>query len=169
MPHIQQVEWPTIRTAVGQLVASWEPPDVIVGVSRGGVPIAIAISCSASSIPIGFIYRVAARGNSEAFYVFNEDRLAREKRHEAELRLTVLPGEPRSILVVDDVATYGGTLEVTRRLIARAHPDAIVRYFCFATDRDRLSSTRPWISESTSCHIEIDNSQVWLQFPWQQP
>lgn len=167
MPRVQKVEWPEIRAAIDGLLTFWNEPDAIVGISRGGVPIAIALSCAAASVPVGFVYRVAARGNSDAFYVFNDDRLARERRHEAELRLTLLPGDPEHILVVDDVATHGGTLEVTRRLIATAYPHAKVSYFCFAVDRERLRATRPRISESTTCHLEIDNSKIWLHFPWQ--
>ena len=71
------------------------------------------------------------------------------------------------ILVVDDVATHGGTLDVVRKKLTQTHPDAEISYYCYAVDRACLRKTRPQIEAVTGSTIDIDNSQVWLKFPWQ--
>lgn len=167
MATIKKITWQDIEVAIRSTLAIWSPPDVIVGVSRGGVPITIAMSCAAPNVPVGFVYRLAARGNSPAFYIFHDDRLARDERHDAELRLSTLPGSPKRILVVDDVVTHGGTLEVVRRKVIEAHPQADVSFYCYAADRERLRSGRPHIESLTTSTIDIDNEKVWLNFPWQ--
>lgn len=167
LARIRTISWQEIASSVKELLKNWEEPDAIIGVSRGGVPISISLSYGAPSIPIGFVYRVAARGDRKAFYIFSDDRAERQARNERELKLSEIPGELRKILVVDDVATHGGTLSVARQLISKAYPEADLRFYCFAIDPVRLRATSPSIADRASSHLEIDNHEVWLRFPWQ--
>jgi hypoxanthine phosphoribosyltransferase len=74
MPIVEQVAWDDVVKSNHALVADWDPPDAVLGISRGGVPIAVHLSYLAPLVPLSIVTRVAADGNNDPFYVFNSDR-----------------------------------------------------------------------------------------------
>lgn len=166
MDRVHNVSWFEIADAVREFVAVWNEPDAVVGISRGGAPLATAISYAAPIVPVAYVSRVAARGNNDPFYIFSEKTGVRDARNEREFRIPELPGSPRRVLIVDDVATFGGTLEVVTKLLLAQHPNIECEYYCYAVDRERLSERRPNIAALANSHVNIDNSKVWLKMPW---
>jgi hypoxanthine phosphoribosyltransferase len=167
MAKVDHVSWADVTAANERLVQEWTQPDAILGISRGGVPIAVHLSYLAPLVPMNVVARIAAEGNNDPFYVFDRDKGHRRSRKPKEFRIPELFGEPKSILIVDDVATFGGTLEIVSTMVQTLHPNADCKYYCYAVDRPRLRETRPWINELVTSYSEIDNSKIWLNMPWQ--
>lgn len=170
MSVVKAVTWEEIEQSIFRTVETWTKPDAIFGIGRGGVPIAIALNYVISDVPLGFVYRRVSRGNPEPFYVFNrkmETRSEREKRNAEELEISDVQVSPKRILVVDDVSTHGGTLDIVGRKLAEKYPDSYISNYCYAVDRTRLSSIRPSVAAVTHSSIDIDNEKIWLRFPWQ--
>tara|TARA_B100000745_G_scaffold248580_1_gene170635 strand:- start:23611 stop:24126 length:516 start_codon:yes stop_codon:yes gene_type:complete len=161
------VDWQDVLASNRRLVAEWEKPDAVLGVSRGGVPIAVHISYLAPLVPMSVVTRVAASGNNDPFYVFSQDKGDRRTRKPREFRIPELFGDPRKILIVDDVATFGGTLEVISTMVQTLYPKAECSYYCYAVDRKRLRENRPWVDGLTVSFNDIDNAETWLSMPWQ--
>ncbi|MEM9359943.1 MAG: phosphoribosyltransferase family protein, partial [Pseudomonadota bacterium] len=156
-PKICQVSWEEIVECNTRLVADWDIPDAIIGISRGGVPIAVHLSYLAPLVPMSVVSRVAAKGNNDPFYVFQNDKGERRSRKPREFRIPELYGQPKKILIVDDVATFGGTLEVVSTMVQTLHPHAECSFYCHAVDRKRLRDQRPWIDAETRSFNDIDN------------
>ena len=167
MQEIRNVSWAEIEESIRQYLITWEVPNIIIAVSRGGVPIAVALSYASGGVPISYITRRDFSRNYKPFYIFDGNSVAREVRYEKEFVAPKELEDYKSALIVDDVATFGGTLDVTTRLVRRDNPDIDLSYFCYAVDRERLFSRKPGIFDKLYAHTEIDNSQVWLQMPWQ--
>lgn len=165
--RIENVTWEEVVDTNQRLVASWDPPDAVLGISRGGVPIAVHLSYLAPLVPMSVVTRVASDGNNDPFYVFSRDKGERRSRKPREFRIPELFGDPRKVLIVDDVATFGGTLEVVSTMVQTLHPHADCHFYCYAVDRSRLRAQRPWIDAITTSFNDIDNSQLWLNMPWQ--
>ena len=147
-------------------MATWTQPDLIIGIGRGGVPLSVAISYLAPSIPITFATRKNRSANSDPFYVFKFDYTARLRRPNDFIMAT--PNSvAEQVLIVDDVATFGSTLEAVSTLAKEYNPQSHCSYFCFAVDRPRLSQERPKIAMNTKSFIEIDNKEIWIKMPWQ--
>ncbi len=164
---VSQVSWEAVVKCNERLITEWDKPDAVLGVSRGGVPIAVHLSYLAPLVPMSVVTRVAASGNNDPFYVFREDKGERRSRKPKEFRIPELFGDPKKILIVDDVATFGGTLEVISTMVQTLHPRAECTYYCYAVDRNRLREQRPWIDAITVSYNTIDNSKIWLNMPWQ--
>lgn len=164
MSEIEDVQWGEVADWLVQLSADFRW-DGIVGVSRGGVVLAIALSHLQPNVPLHFVYQnepVLSRG---AFYVFEPGRPQRLAETQSALRLTD-NFFCRNPIVLDDVATFGDTITVASDLVRSAGAMQITLAL-FALDRQELDAARPEIAPHILHRREIDNSSTWLRFPWQ--
>jgi len=164
--EIRRVAWHAIRVWIRELAADQDQWDCIVGVSRGGLPLAVSLSYYCDSKPLEFLYRSQALGSRAPFYVFGEGREERLNHARRNFRLTTA-GKYQRPLVIDDVTTFGDTLTVADELF-RAEGVTDVRYATYAVDLTVLNRERPTLASSVKHAIAIDNSSVWLSFPWQR-
>jgi adenine/guanine phosphoribosyltransferase-like PRPP-binding protein len=77
-----------------------------------------------------------------------------------------LPDSAR-VLVVDDVATFGDTLGIAEEVLT-ARGAKLVEFALFAVDRTVLKREHAsLLARVVSYARDIDNSRLWLEFPWQ--
>lgn len=164
--EIRRVGWPAIRLWIRELAADQDQWDCIVGVSRGGLPLAVSLSYYCDSKPLEFLYRSEPPGSRAPFYVFDEGREERLNHARHNFNITTC-GRYQRPLVVDDVVTFGDTLTVAAELLA-AEGVTDVRFATYAADLSVLSRERPKLASRVRYSIMVDNSSVWLSFPWQK-
>lgn len=163
-PRIVRVAWPEITAWARTLAVLPREWDHIVGVSRGGVPLAVTLAYLCEGVPLTFMTRTVARMPDEPFYVFGSGRVERLERNLREFFVDLPPG-CRKPLVVDDVVTFGDTLTVARQLLVERGATEVF-FATYGADTTVLQRERRDILKSLSYHQQIDNSQTWLQFPW---
>lgn len=164
--QIRTIAWQAIQPWVRELAADQDQWDCIVGVSRGGLPLAVSLSYHCDGKPLEFLYRSQSLGSRAPFYVFDEGREERLNHARQNFRLTTC-GRYQRPLVIDDVTTFGDTLTVAEELLT-AEGAKDIHFATFAADLTVLNRERPRLASRVRYGIEIDNSRVWLSFPWQR-
>jgi hypoxanthine phosphoribosyltransferase len=164
-PEILKVGWGEVEAWLRKLAGEREF-DTIVGVTRCGLPIAAALSALVPHASVAVLSRRGPRGAKAPCYDFAADRHERLDALRRTFELTSLPEDASRVLIVDDVATYGDTLHVADQKVRARLPDARINFACFAADEGRLRAARPEILERLHYQIAIDNSRVWVSFPW---
>lgn len=164
-PDIMKIGWPTVEDWLRNL-AEQHRFDAIVGVSRSGLPLAVALSSLRPESSLAILSRRGPRGEKPPYYNFGTNREARAEALRSSFELTSLPDDASEVLIVDDVATYGDTLHVAAQKVRAQLPAVRISFACFAADEARLGGARPEILDQLSHEIAIDNSQVWVSFPW---
>jgi hypoxanthine phosphoribosyltransferase len=164
--EIRRIAWQTIRLWIRELAIDQDQWDCIVGVSRGGLPLAITLSYYCDSKPLEFLHKAEATAKRTPFYVFGAGRQDRLDDARRNFRLTT-GGRYHRPLVIDDVTTFGDTLTVAEELLA-AEGVTEARFATYAADLTVLSRERPELATRVRYAIDIDNSKVWLSFPWQR-
>jgi hypoxanthine phosphoribosyltransferase len=163
---ISRVPWNSIHDWIRELAAEQDQWDCIIGISRSGVPLAVSLSYYCETKPLEFLYRSQAPGPRAPFYVFDEGRAARLEHARKSFRLTTA-GKYRRPLVIDDVTTFGDTLTVAGELLAAEGITDII-FATYAVDLTVLERERPELARRVKYAATIDNSSVWLSFPWQR-
>jgi len=163
--NLMKIEWSDVEVWLRKL-AGRQRFDTIVGVSRAGLPLAVALSSLRPDTSLAILSRRGPRGEKPPRYDFEKDRAARVNELRRTMEMTSLPNDASEVLIVDDVVTFGDTLHVAaekaRNLLPRAH----ISFACYAADVSRLGVARPEILEHLSHEVSIDNSQTWVSFPW---
>lgn len=162
---ILDVTWEAIEAWVSDLSAEAMESDVIIGVARGGAPIATALAYRCPDAVLSFATNLRRSSTSGPFFVFEGDRDRRIETLHLELHIAAFDPGAR-VLVVDDVATFGDTLSVVEAKLEPSGPESI-RFATYAADLEVLSHQRPSVSARLSYCIEVDNSRDWLRFPWE--
>lgn len=167
-PHaqIRPVAWSAIQAWIYELATAQDQWDCIVGISRGGIPLAVTLSYCCDNMPLEFVYRSHAPGSRTPFYIYGEDRQERLRRNRKSFQLTT-GGKYRRPLVVDDVATFGDTLAIVNELLS-AEGATTITFATYAVDLPVLSREHPELAPRINHAIAVDNSSVWLSFPWQR-
>ncbi len=164
MTRIQNVSWNSVDEWLDKLAGTLDH-DCIVGISRGGAALAIALSYKCPGLPLHFLYRKFPPAERPPFYVFEEGRL--ERRNETRDAMQLSDGfDSESALVIDDVATFGDTLLVAEEVLKAAGARRL-DFALYAVDAAVLSREQPDIALRVSAEHIIDNSRTWLHFPWQ--
>lgn len=163
-PMLQSVDWPTLTAWIDSLASEQGEFDSIVGVGLGGIPLAITLAYRCPLKTFAMAYKLQNVQPRVPFYVFEGDRAARFSRTCETMTLTEC-SDLGHVLVIDDVVTFGDTLTAVDRLLARTAPES-VQFACYGADIAVLSCERPEISNRLKYAIAIDNSSVWLTFPW---
>lgn len=165
MPETRNIDWSDVETWLRKLAVDLDV-DTIVGVTRAGLPIAVALSALKPDLSLAVLSRRGPRGEKPARYDFDTGRRERIETLVRTLEVTSLLADAARILIVDDVATYGDTLAVARDKVLDAVPDASVSFACYAADTTRLGEARPDVLDRLAYAIDIDNSRTWVSFPW---
>jgi hypoxanthine phosphoribosyltransferase len=121
-------------------------------------------------MPLGVIFKRYEPESDHPFFVFAEDA---DIRSEDRVRLFDLAwpsiASGSSILVVDDVITFGNTFEAAESLIRfRVGNSPEIRFFTFAADKRRLAAAKPNVFRRLQSGVDIDNRNTWLVFPWER-
>lgn len=164
-PEIINVQWSEVEQWLRFLKERLEF-DTILGISRSGIPLAVAASYLCSDAKLAFVERTRPRGEKPQFYDFSSDRASRVARLEKELHVTASFEVGQRILILDDVATTGDTLQVVASKLRRLVPSSQFRFACYAVDEARLTASNPELVSSIAAHMRIDNARTWLSFPW---
>jgi hypoxanthine phosphoribosyltransferase len=164
-PTVRLINWDEVLQWAFDMRERLGKFDCLVGIGRGGIPLAVTLSYAYPAVPLRFVNRRSARGSTSNFYVFDGDRESRLEFHRETLYAPDVDGFNR-VVVVDDVATYGDTLGVVYELLSKRNGS--VDFALFAIDGVRLAQSQPDLSRRVSHYLELDNSKVWLSFPWQQ-
>jgi len=167
------VHWDEIIEGIDRFIAeSSTRPSVIVGISRGGLPIAVALAHRYSNMPLAGIFKRYEPEVDHPFFVFAENA---DVRSEDRVRLFDVLAWPSiqssgsSILVVDDVTTFGNTFEAAESLIRfRVGDSPEIRFFTFAADRKRLAAAKPGVFRRLHTVADVDNRSTWMVFPWER-
>ena len=164
-PELLEIGWPEVESWL-RTISVEATFDTIVGITRCGLPIAVALSFLAPHAMLAVMARTKARGPKPASYNFGVHRESRVATLHGSFELTPWAGKPRNVLIVDDVATFGDTFLVAREKVLDKAPDAQVKFACYAADDVRLGSANPDILNNLICEKFIDNATTWVTFPW---
>lgn len=102
-----------------------------------------------------------------AFFVFDPDKHSRSARASV-TQFTPPPdiADPKRILVVDGVTTFGNGLLKAEEEILKKYSDAHIDFYVYAIDEARLAASHPELVDRVAFHRSIDNRSTWLHFPW---
>jgi len=162
--EVRPVAWDALQVWIRELAIEQDQWDCIVGVSRGGIPLAITLSYYCDTKPLEFLYRNQAPGARAPFHIFGVDREERLKRNRLTFQLTT-GGKYQRPLVIDDVTTFGDTLVVADELLSAEGATSAI-FATYAADLTVLSREHPMLVSRVRYATVVDNSSVWLSFPW---
>lgn len=145
------LDWPTFAAGADeisrQVTASGFQPDVILGIVRGGLPLATVLG-----------HRLPGRVETMTVTRNSSDELYAARGTEAVAHATPHPTAGARVLIVDDIAGDGGTLRAARELVRRAGAAEaraavlVVNQGCTAIPEYSVWS--------------VDD---WVVFPWERP
>jgi adenine/guanine phosphoribosyltransferase-like PRPP-binding protein len=169
---IVNVHWAELIAGIDRFVGSADGFDLLIGIARGGLPLATALSARFDRCGFGvYARRYLDEAATRPFAVFDGSSMARRARVKIEdgLLLPAIFQKPdMRVLVVDDVTTFGNTLEgVTDSIHKRLGSAVQVSYYVHAVDLDRLSASKPQICRRLQYSEVINNRKTWLRFPWE--
>lgn len=164
MPTTRSLDWTSFERlceAIARRVEE-ERIDLVVGVARGGLPAAVWLSHRLNAGAFGTV--LARKTESEeAFAIDRESRLTMDGG--------VLPScAPTAILVVDDVVAYGDLFAAVEQAIRdRYGEDVCLRPAALFADCAQIADG-PYspLLDSLVYGEDIDNTSVWIDFPWEQ-
>ena len=170
-PRVTVVEWDELQAAVDEFCArNLTQFDLIIGIARGGLPIAAALAHALPEARFSTMVKTYVDVKQKPFFVFKDGTHLRSDRKKIFESFSIpdLEKKVKHILVVDDVGTFGYTLEAAELLIRAQSADALIEFFVFAADLPRLAASRPNVVERLHFHREVDNRAEWLEFPWER-
>ncbi len=168
MTEVLHVSWADYQDAVEHLAQLLRPratPDLIVGIARGGLPLAVSLSHVLEVRTLG----VALVSKSY------DDRVAAELRPVDDIDFggTLLPGADtgvHQVLLVDDIAAKGDVfhrlrLEIDQQLGTRA----VYHHATLFADTASIGrgSYRALLGQLDFVK-DVDNDQCWVRFPWER-
>ena len=165
------VSWEALISAVDKFSSECRTEyDLIVGIAKGGLPIAVSLAHRLPNARFSAMLKRYIDVKQAPFFVFENESHRRSKRKKVidSFTLPVHDKEVKRILIVDDVTTFGNSLETAELLIKEQLRNAEIDFFVYAVDVSRLSASKPEISKRVKYHREIDNRIEWLQFPWEK-
>ena len=137
-------------------------PDLVVGLARGGLPLAVRLAHALDVRRFGTIVIHKYLDNSAGGPVGRV-------RFEG---LAVPDGPSARVLVVDDIVAVGDTMRTAAaQLRASCGPSAVLGFASLFADVARLRARWPEVLAPGSTFVygaEVDNSDVWLTFPWER-
>lgn len=162
-PVIQALDWSGLEQSRAVLAERLrgESIDLIVGLARGGLPLAVCLSHDLECRAMGVVF-VTKTQSEAAFAVFEQGRM--------EVSALLLPEcEPRTILVVDDIVAVGDAFTAVGERLAERFGNARLLYATIYADvaNIRRGPYRSVLERLTFAN-EIDNSAVWIAFPWER-
>jgi len=168
---ITLVTWDELITAVDKFASECpKENDLIVGIAKGGLPIAVSLTHRLPNARFSAMLKRYINAKQAPFFIFENETHRRSNRKKVidSFTLPVHDKEVKRILVVDDVTTFGNSLETAELLIRGQLKNTEIDFFVYAVDVSRLSASKPEFSKRVKYHREIDNRLEWLQFPWEK-
>jgi uncharacterized protein len=149
------LSWDDIRSACARLAeeaASGSAPDVVVGIARGGLVPAVMIAHLLGLRDLRHVSLTRTAG----------DAVNAPKRPVAAGSSPDSLGDlrGRSVLLVDDVAGSGETIETAANLVTDLRPARLSTAVCVVNDGN-------WRGSQLPDHIAI-RSRRWVVFPWER-
>ena len=137
-------------------------PDLIVGIARGGLPVATVLSHELGCKDFTSI--TARKTLSEGPAGFEDENPPEVKP------MGWLPDTARRVLIVDDVVSLGDVFsDVADVVRPRINQSAEIRFACLYGDEKGISEG-PYseILDRTAIGHSIDNRARWVVFPWER-
>lgn len=160
---LRHTSWADIGSVCDQLATrlTGPPPDLVVGIAKGGLPIAVTL-CHRLGAP--------AFGSMHLFQSTTDAALDLDVSAPLKYQGAVLPDvHPRSILLVDDVVTKGLVMAEGERLLREHYGNGIevTPVTAFSDPAGIAAGPVAELSNRLVAAEEIDNSRVWIVFPWE--
>lgn len=145
-PTKKFVSWNELGEYVERLATvildSGELPDLVVGIARGGIPLAMVVA-DRLGVPIDFVNVKSYAGIQE--------------RGQPKILSTLIEDiHGRNVLVVDDLVDEGDTMETIVAYLAKNSPKRIVTAVLFI---------KPWSRFKPDFYLETVDR--WVVFPWE--
>jgi hypoxanthine phosphoribosyltransferase len=144
--------------------------DLILGIARGGIPIAILLNNLIEGSKFSVLQKSYLKADTVPFFIFDGDNPSRSKREKL-IDAFAFPNfndEVKNVLIVDDVTTFGNTLDWAKKILhERLGKNINIKYFTFAADINRISVSNPDIVDALYTSKNIDNFNEWMVFPWE--
>jgi hypoxanthine phosphoribosyltransferase len=167
---ITKIEWPSILASIDFFMKSKQKNyDVIIGIARGGLPIAVTLSHRMPEALFSVILTGRTTEFDKPYSVFNSNNTANIIPSNGNTPSLFIDGRGTNnhVLIVDDVATFGSTLFTASQLVKQHKNSATIDYFVYAADIIRVKEENPNIYDRLCCYRVIDNRKEWLSFPWE--
>ncbi|WP_440115834.1 phosphoribosyltransferase family protein [Paenibacillus sp. QZ-Y1] len=161
---IKKYKWDTFQKDIGLIIQNlgnieW---DLIVGVARGGLPLAVSLSHGFKCKNFGVV--VASKTNSEDAFDVNPTMRVLGEPSLPELKNVY------NVLIVDDIVALGDGFSLVEKLHIHKYGDKInIRFVSLFADFDQIKQGE--YSEIVSRMFSpnpIDNKLVWVEFPWER-
>lgn len=172
--RIEFIPWADIQTStlrfINYCIENRIEYDMILGVAKGGLPIATIISNYFNNAAFAVVLKEYINESTGPFSVFkgqNITRSYREKRQEwFYIRQSV--SKIKRVLIVDDVSTFGHALKDAATLVYKEFGSNIqIDYYTHALDPTRLATEMPDVYDNTISFNQFDNDKIWYSFPWE--
>jgi hypoxanthine phosphoribosyltransferase len=160
---LRHTTWADIGSMCDLLVTrlNGRSPDLVVGIAKGGLPIAVTL-CHRLRAP--------AFGSLHLFQSATDAALDLDVGSPLKYQGAVLPdGHPRHILLVDDVAAKGLVMAEGQRLLRERYGDSVevTPVTAFSDPAGIASGPAAELGKQLVAAEEIDNTRVWIVFPWE--
>ena len=155
---IDWLEYESLAVKVRKSVIEYEP-DLVVGIARGGLPLAVHLSNSLPCPRFGMVYMKKTR--SDRAFDLDEEVTS--------IGNVLPPEQVHSVLLVDDIVALGDVFsEASGLLRDRYGPDCTIRYASLFADVSQIEGG-PWsaVLEQLDWAENIDNRVTWIEFPWE--
>jgi hypoxanthine phosphoribosyltransferase len=160
---LRHTTWADVGTICDQLVARLgaHQPDLVVGIAKGGLPIAVTL-CHRLRSP--------AFGSMHLFQNATDAALELDVSAPLKYHGAVLPdGHPRQVLLVDDVVAQGFVMAEGEHLLRQRYGDDIevTPVAAFSDPVGIASGPAAELGKRLVAAEEIDNTTEWIVFPWE--
>lgn len=158
----EKLSWQDFEDACSHLasqLSSSGPFDLVVGIARGGMPVAVRLSHKLNCREFGMI--MVGRTASEAGFDIQDETVATPFQATA--------SRASRVLIIDDVTSSGTTLgHVADRVRDRFGVGTECKFAVIYADVSAIRSAgNQHILDRMAFHRDIDNSAVWVDFPWE--
>lgn len=147
------------RLILKKIQASASVFDLIVGISRGGLPLAITLSHSIQCRMFGMVSIQKTRSNKS--FDINGDTVAKLDGH-------FLPESTfKSVLIVDDIVAYGDSIGIAIDLINKRYFPNDIQVATLYVNEERLSERGKSAAQFVNYYYEVVPKCTWIFFPWE--
>ena len=157
------LDWETFGTMlehVASKLAAFEP-DLVVGVARGGLPLAVALC-----------HRLGVRNLGTVFIrKYQQDGAFAPPGRVVVDGVRLPAGAARRVVIVDDIVSVGDTILAAESYVREQLPgDVVVGFASLVADTPRLRQHRPELFAAGVTFVyamSVDNAATWVTFPWE--
>ena len=160
--ELNKIEWKTIHDAIKKienvLIDNKFKPDLIVGISRGGLIPAIMLSHKLKCRKFG-ILKIKRSKSDEMGQIFEENSGIFEG--------SLLPLNAKNILLIDDIVAYGKTIDIAKKKVKEIYKDANLFTISLFVNVERLNEIDKTPDAFVDFFYEKTIKEEWISFPWE--